>query len=389
MKNIKIRRLKRLFLHLNSKGDIITPIELRHILHRNPELSFHEFETTKLLTEVISKLHDALSLKIHTPMSTGLLVEYKVNNNDFLLFRADIDALPITEENQIEFRSQNNYMHACGHDVHTSILFSFLSYVLENKIQQNILFLFQPAEESGGGAMEFFKTRIFEQFKISNAFALHVSDEYTTGVVASTKGVLFASSLEVDINFYGVSAHVAFPQAGKNAFNALRLFLDSIDKLPGNISEPFIFGVGKIESGEIRNIIPGNARLEGTIRGLSIAHVNIFYKKLVDILEGVSQITGVRYNAVKGASYPEVIIDDKLFEKIVPGISNEFNFIDCGYKMTGEDFGFISHQYPSFMFWLGTNNGEKFGLHNPRFLPDDSMIEIGKKAFVSILKTMM
>ncbi len=374
---------------MNFKGDIITPIELRHILHQNPELSFHEIETTKLLTEVISKLPGSSILKIHTPMKTGLLVEYKVNKNNFLLFRADIDALPIIEENQIDFRSQNSNMHACGHDVHASILFSFLEYVLENNIQQNILFLFQPAEESGGGAMEFFKSRIFEKFKISNAFALHVSDEYSAGVIASTKGVLFASSLEVDINFNGVSAHVAFPQAGKNAFNALRLFLDSVDKLPGNISEPFIFGVGRIESGEIRNIIPGNSRLEGTIRGLSISQVNLFYKKLVDILEGVCQITGVNYKVVKGASYPEVIIDYNLFEKIVPAISTEFNFIDCGYKMTGEDFGYISHQYPSFMFWLGTNYGEKFGLHNPRFLPDDSIIEIGKKAFVSILKTIM
>lgn len=374
---------------MNSKGDLITPIELRHILHRNPELSFHEFETTQLLKDVISKLPESSVLKIHTPMSTGLLVEYKVNNNGFLLFRADIDALPIIEENQIEFRSQNNHMHACGHDVHTSILFSFLDYVLKNKIQQNILFLFQPAEESGGGAMEFFKTKIFEQFNISNAFALHVSDEFADGVIASSKGVLFASSLEVDINFNGVSAHVAFPQSGKNAFNALRLFLDSVDKLPGNISEPFVFGVGKIESGEIRNIIPGNARLEGTIRGLSISQVNLFYKKLIDILEGVSQITGVHYKAEIGASYPEVIIDDILFEKIVPSISTEFKFIDCGYKMTGEDFGYISHQYPSFMFWLGTNKGEKFGLHNPKFLPDDSIIELGKKAFVTILQTMM
>ncbi len=374
---------------MNFRGDVITPIELRHNLHRNPELSFHEFETTKLLRKVISKLPESSLLKIHTPLSTGLLVEYKINHNDFLLFRADIDALPILEENEIEFRSQNNNMHACGHDVHTSILFSFLNYVLENKIQQNILFLFQPAEESGGGAMNFFQTGIFGQYKISNAFALHVNDEYPEGVIASTKGVLFASSLEVNINFSGVSSHVAFPQAGKNAFNALRLFLDSVDKLPGNISEPFLFGVGKIESGEIRNIVPGNARLEGTIRGLSIAQVNLFYEKLIEILEGVRLITGVNFTTEKGASYPEVMVDEKLFEKIVPGISSEFNFVDCGYKMTGEDFGYISHQYPSFMFWLGSNYGEKFGLHNPKFLPDDSIIEIGKKAFVSILKTMM
>lgn len=327
------------------------------------------------------------ALKIHTPYRTGLLVEYKVNDKDFLLFRADIDALPIQEENQIAFRSINNFMHACGHDIHTSILYNFLIYVLENKIQQNILFLFQPAEESGGGAMEFFKTGVFDKFTVQSAFALHVTDEYTHGTAASSKGVLFASSLEVNIDFNGVSSHVAFPQEGKNAFNALRLFLDAVEKIPKDINEPFIFGAGKIEAGEIRNINPGHARIEGTIRCLSKTKTHNFYNRLITILDGVQIVTGVNYKIEKGADYPEVLINDELFEKVVPALSEKFNFIDCGYKMTGEDFGYISHQYPSFMFWLGTSNGEKFGLHNPRFLPDDSVIELGKNVFVSILNS--
>ncbi|MHB1686000.1 MAG: amidohydrolase [Ignavibacteriaceae bacterium] len=359
------------------------------MLHQHPELSFHEFETTRLLRKSIEELPDSSKLKIHSPYRTGLLVDYKVNDSDYFLFRADIDALPIQEENQIEFRSKNNFMHACGHDVHTSILYGFLIYVLANKIQQNILFLFQPAEESGGGAMEFFKTGIFEQFKVSNAFALHVTDEYPQGTVASSKGILFASSLEVNINFQGVSSHVAFPQEGKNAFNALRLFLDLVDKIPNDISEPFLFGAGKIESGEIRNIIPGHASLEGTIRGLSIAKVQKFYEHLINILEGVHNITGVKFHTEKGASYPEVIVNEKLYERLLPTLSKEFSFIDCGYKMTGEDFGFISHQYPSLMFWLGTLKEEKFGLHNSKFLPDDSVIETGKNAFAAILKAMI
>ncbi|MHB9011006.1 MAG: amidohydrolase [Ignavibacteriaceae bacterium] len=371
------------------KGEVISPQELRHILHQNPELSFHEFETTNLLRKSIEELKDSSKLKIHSPYRTGLLVEYRVNNSGYILFRADIDALPIKEENQIEFCSKNNFMHACGHDVHTSILYSFLNYVLENKIKQNILFLFQPAEESGGGAMEFFKTGIFNQFTVTKAFALHVTDEYSQGTIASTKGVLFASSLEVNINFQGVSSHVAFPQEGKNAFNALRLFLDSVDKIPRNISEPFVFGAGRIEAGEIRNIIPGHAKLEGTIRGLSNEGAQKFYESLINILEGIQKITGVKYHAEKGASYPEVIVNEELYDQLTPKLSKEFNFIDCGYKMTGEDFGYISHQYPSFMFWLGTSNGEKFGLHNPRFLPDDSVIETGKNAFVAILKSII
>ncbi len=363
----------------------LSPVELRHKLHQNPELSFHEFETTKILINSIKSLTNSSALKIHTPYKTGLLVEYTVNTGKYILFRADIDALPIKEENNVQFKSKNEFMHACGHDVHTSILFSLLRKVLEKEIDKNILFLFQPAEESGGGAMEFYGTKIFSKFNIASAFALHVTDEYPEGIIASTKGVLFASSLEVNIDFHGISAHVAFPAEGKNAFNALRLFLDYVDKLPKDISQPIVFGAGKILSGEVRNIIPGHARLEGTIRGLSGKKVSDFYNSLVNILYGIEKTTGVKIKIGKGSNYPEVIVNPKLYEKVVPALSKKFKFIDCGYKMTGEDFGFISHKYPSFMFWLGTSKGEKHGLHNPKFLPGDEAIAIGQSAFMELL----
>lgn len=367
----------------------INPIALRHKLHQNPELSFQEFNTTKLLIESIRNLIDSDKLKIITPYKTGLIVEYKVNDGKYLLFRADIDALPIKEENEIAFKSKNNFMHACGHDVHTAILFSFLQHVLKNKIQKNILFLFQPAEESGGGAIEFYNTGVFKKYNIQNAFALHVTDEYPIGTVASTNGVLFASSLEINIDFYGVNSHVAFPQEGKNAFNALRLFLDSIDKLPKDISKPFMFGAGKITAGEIRNILPGYARLEGTMRGLSSKELLKSYSIIENISIGIKKITGVNIETEKGAHYPEVIIDSKLFAKLSHTLSRKNNFIDCGYKMTGEDFGFFSHKFPSFMFWLGTSQGERHGLHNPKFLPDDKIINIGKSVYVEILKELI
>ncbi len=361
------------------------PVELRHILHRNPELSFKEFETTKLLTESIRGIDREGRLKIHTPYPTGLLVEYKPVEGEYILFRADIDALPISEENNIDFKSVNQYMHACGHDVHTSILFAFLKYVLESNIKKNILFLFQPAEESGGGAMEFYGTGIFDKFLIKNAFALHVTDEFPEGTAASTKGVLFASSVEINIEFIGESSHVAFPERGKNAFNALRSFTDSVDRIPKDITEPFVFGMGKITAGEVRNITPGFARLEGTIRGLSRARLDGYLEKINRLTQGVEEMTQVKVNIEYGASYPEVLVDDELYDRVVPAISAEFNFIDCGYKMTGEDFGFFSQKYPSFMFWLGTSKDERHGLHNPKFLPNDSAIETGRKMFEIIL----
>lgn len=364
----------------------LTPIRLRHNLHKFPEIAFKEFRTTNLLIDNIKNLAGANNIIIHKPYSTGLLVEYTVNDSDYLLFRADIDALPIKEENNVEYKSTNEFMHACGHDVHTSILYSFLSDVLHTKLQKNILFLFQPAEEAGGGAMEFYNTGIFDQFNIKNAFALHVTDEYPVGTVASTSGVLFASALEIDIEFIGESAHVAFPSEGKNAFNALRKFLDMNDNLSDQFRDKILFGIGKYFSGDVRNIAPGYAKLEGSIRGLSANNVLEFVNQLKSLLNKLKSETEVDYKINMGAHYPEVIVDDKLFKRISVVLSEEMNFIDCGYKMTGEDFGFFSQKWPSFMFWLGTSKGERYGLHNSKFLPPDEVIEVGKNVFNTILQ---
>ncbi|GBD87241.1 N-acetyldiaminopimelate deacetylase [bacterium BMS3Abin03] len=365
----------------------LTPSQLRHKLHQNPELAFIEFKTTELIISGVKALPGSDKLIIHTPFPTGVLFEYKVNDDPFILFRADIDALPIKEENEIDFKSTNDFMHACGHDVHTSILYSFLENVLRKKPNQNILFLFQPAEEAGGGAMQFYKTGVFNQFNVKNAFALHVTDEYPFGTIASTKGVLFASALEIDIEFIGESSHVAFPEKGKNAFNAMRKFLDENDELSKNYKDKLLFGIGKYVSGTVRNIAPGYAKLEGSIRGLSSELIDEYLSKLIAILKKLKTVTGVDYKITKGAHYPEVIVDDKLFDHYSKELSKQYNFIDCGAKMTGEDFGFFSQMFPSFMFWLGTSKGEQYSLHNPKFLPPDEAIEVGKSVFVEILNS--
>jgi N-acetyldiaminopimelate deacetylase len=365
----------------------LTPIQLRHKLHQYPELAFEESETTNTIVQIIQNLSGADKLKFHKPLDTGLLVEYKVNESEYLLFRADIDALPIKEENEIEFKSTNDFMHACGHDVHTSILYSFLIDVLEKNPDQNILFLFQPAEEAGGGAMEFYNTGVFEKFNIKNAFALHVTDEYPLGTIASTQGVLFASALEIDFEFIGESAHVAFPGEGKNAFNVLRRFLDEADKLQYKYADKILFGLGKFNSGTVRNISPGYAKIEGSIRGLSSNLIFEFLSNVEEILKKIERKTGVSYKIKKGAHYPEVIVDPVLYKKLQPSLMKEYKFLDCGHKMTGEDFGFFSQKWTSFMFWLGTSKGERYGLHNPKFLPPDEVIVVGKNIFVKLLNS--
>ncbi|MEZ7890309.1 MAG: amidohydrolase [Candidatus Wallbacteria bacterium] len=358
----------------------ISAVELRHILHANPEISFKEFQTTGVLVENITKLKNFNeTAKIMRPLETGLVVEYKINDGPFFIFRADIDALGIKEETGSSFSSLNGAMHACGHDIHTAVLYGFLKEAVENKISRNCIFVFQPGEETDGGADKILKTGILASYNIEAAYALHVTDEYDSGEIASSPGVLFASALEVDIEFMGISAHIAFPQNGKNAMNAMRLFLDHIDTIPKDISNPFVFGIGKISAGSVRNIIPAGAKLEGSIRSLSSEKSMKYYENLKTALDGIKTMTGVDYKIKTGAFYPEVVCNGHLFDKCIPVISNKFKFIECGYKMTGEDFGYFSKKYPALMFWLGSHDPKygRYGLHNPKFFPGDEIIETG------------
>lgn len=362
----------------------IEPIELRHVLHKFPELMFQEFNTTKALLENLAIIPELI---IYRPLDTGLVVEYRVNNGKFILFRADIDALPIKERTNCDFSSVNNFMHACGHDVHSAILYGVIREVVDRKIDQNIIFVFQPAEEGGGGAEKLINSGILEKFDISNAFALHVTDEYDFGTIASTAGVLFASSVELDLIVLGKSAHVAFPEKGIDSIKVLRLLLAQIDKIISIQIEPVLFGCGKIEGGSLRNILASEASAECTLRALSHEKLNYIIDKIKAKIQIIEEKIGAKIKLKLNAFYSEVKVDLKLYAQIKPMLEKYYKVVDCGVKMTAEDFGYFSKKYPSFMFWLGTSKGENFGLHTPYFLPDDEIINNGIEIYLRIISS--
>lgn len=363
----------------------MNPIELRHELHRFPEIKFAEFKTTELIINEIKNLDRII---IHRPLETGLIAEYKVNEGPYLLFRGDIDALEIKEDTGWEFSSSNNCMHACGHDVHTSVLFGFLKKVFEMKPDQNILFFFQPAEESGGGAEKTIKKGFFDKYNISNGFALHVTDDFEEGTIASRAGALFASAAEIDVNFIGKAAHVASPKNGHDAFKAMIAFMEMAERIPHSFEDPSLFAVGIAKAGIVRNIIPHTALMQGSIRSYSYENNKEFFHTLQEIGKNISKIFSVDIEVSTDAFYPEVKVDKELFYYLKERLSENFSFVECEARMTGEDFGFFTKLFPSFMFWLGTKRGEKHGLHNSKFLPSDDMVNKGIEIFQEILLLM-
>ncbi|MBI2417562.1 MAG: amidohydrolase [Ignavibacteriales bacterium] len=362
---------------------MISPITLRHELHKNPELMFEEFKTTELLLAAVEKLP---GLTIHRPLETGLVAEYKVNTGEYLLFRADIDALPIKELTGVSFASGNNNMHACGHDIHSSILYGFIKEVVERKIDKNILFVFQPGEEGGGGAERVLNSGLIQQFPVSNAFALHVIDEYDFGTVATTNGVLFAAALEINIDIIGKSAHIAFPDKGINAFKHLIAFLQKADAIVDAAPKPNLYGYGKVFSGTARNIIPEHARAESTLRTMKVELQKDITGKFIAELEKMKQEAGIDFTISFSSPYTEVVVNSGMYQKIVPALIEKFTVIDCGYKLTAEDFGLFSRAYPSFMCWLGTGREKRYGLHTPYFLPEDEIIAKGVELDLLILQ---
>ncbi|PLV60246.1 M20 family metallopeptidase [Thermotoga sp. KOL6] len=341
-------------------------IELRHLLHMNPELSFEEYKTKKILREAIEEIGYT---SIREVAKTGLVVEKKETEGPYVVLRAEMDALPIEEETNWEYASQNSNMHACGHDFHMSALYGAMKSLKDTK--KNFLFVFQPAEETGGGAKEVV-TFLKEEYNIKAAIGFHVTDEYDFGTVASRSGVLFASATEFDVYFKGVPAHIAFFERGRDALKTAVSFLHWLYNEKWDV----LVGVGRISGGRVRNVVPDEVILEGTIRSESLNITESILSEMEKVLISLKRKTGVTFSLKKGSVYPEVRVDSKLLEilRVVCGKLG-FRFIECEMKRTGEDFGYFSRVFPSLSFWFGVGEGKnRFGLHHPRFLPKDEYI---------------
>lgn len=263
-------------------------IKTRRWLHQHPELSLEEFETTNF----IKKELDNMGVAYDTPLDTGVVAYIKGTGEKSIAFRADIDALPIHEENDVAYRSQvDNVMHACGHDGHTTMLLAFVKRVKEltdvSPLSSTVYFIFQPAEETYGGANLLLNKYTFD-ITPSFVFGLHMMPDEKEGVIVSKPGPITASATEYRFFIKGLSAHVANKEQGHSAAEALLTVLNQLSQLQhyhlAGLHQNIVH-VGSFHAGEAINTVASNAYLEGTIRTYSQDDLEIVKEQMRRIKE--------------------------------------------------------------------------------------------------------
>ncbi len=362
------------------------PIELRHALHRIPELAFREYKTQAFILKHLQELTQTHGVKelfeiVRFEHSTGILLVYNNAETDeaYQLFRADMDALPITEKSGAAYSSEHSgIMHACGHDVHMAVLLGLIQRVWITRPRQNLLFLFQPAEEGEGGAQSILSEGILQHYQIKSAYALHVAGDMPVGTVSSKAGTFFGIPQEFDVRFLGKAAHVAYPEKGVDALqcgiNFINEIRKDIAKLPK--AERVIFHVGKMNAGVIRNVIPDDCLLQGTHRSLNLQKRDQVNALIHRHAEQEAKRLGAKAEVGILGSYEPVVNDAELVERLKGYCKDlSYEFVPAGTVMAGEDFGFFTTLYPGLLFWLGS--GSEHSLHSERFLPADESIPVG------------
>lgn len=371
-------------------------IQVRRDLHQIPEKGFEEYKTQSYLLQYIQALpQDRLEIKT---WKTGILVKVKGNNPSKIIgYRADMDGLPIVEKTNYEFKSvHEGYMHACGHDLHMTIALGLLTYFTNNAVNDDLLFIFQPAEEGPGGAQPMLESEELKLWRPDQIVALHVAPEYPVGTLATKPGILFANTSELFIDLKGKGGHAAYPHLANDMVVAASHFVTQLQTIVSRNINPLdsaVVTIGKIDGGTKQNIIAETARIEGTIRTLSMESMKTIKGRIEALAKGIEAGFECEISIDYGANYCQVYNDEALTGEFMNWVEQHFDgqegqvsdtktgpelrLIECREAMTGEDFGYFLEQIPGFMFWLGVNT--PYGLHHAQLEPAEEAIDVAVK----------
>ena len=372
-------------------------ISIRRYLHQNPELSLKEFNTAEFIVKELNKIGlDAQRGRENNGVVSNLNLG---KGKKTLMLRADMDALPIQEETNFEFKSKNpGVMHACGHDVHTSILLGVSKVLneIKDEINGNVKFVFQPAEENNptGGAPLMIKEGVLENPHVDNAVALHVWD-YPIGTIALKPNAMMSESNRIFITIKGQASHASKPHEGHDAIVCAAYLITQLQTIVSRAIDPsdvVVLTLSKINGGVRYNVLPGEVSIEGRVRCSSVEACEILPDKIEEFVKDVCKIHGCDYEYKFNHGYPVTMNDPKLTKLVKKSIINsmgEDSLIEMDNPDTGGgDFSFFAKEVPSCFMFLGCKsekNEDTCILHNSKFNCDEECIKIGIKTMVNIV----
>ena len=363
-------------------------IEVRHHLHANPELSYQEFETSKFIQSKLTEFGIPFEIKATTGV-VGLIKGKNPGSRVFAI-RADIDALPIIEENDVAYKStKKGIMHACGHDVHTTCLLGAAKILneLKGEWEGAVKLIFQPGEEKNpGGASYMIKEGVLENPTPSGIVAMHVHTGMPVGKTSFRSGKVMASADELYFTIKGKGGHAAAPNLCVDPIliaSHLIIALQQVISRNSNPFDPSVLSITSFQGGATTNVIPGEVKLMGTFRAMDEKWRAKAHQLIEKISKDLVHSMGGELDLHIDKGYPAVINNKKLND-VVKDAAEKFlgkeNVEETELRMGAEDFGYYAQQIPACFYRVGVMNKEKgitSGVHTPTFNIDESAIEVG------------
>ncbi len=356
-------------------------VAIRREFHQNPELSNEEYKTQNKILDYLKRLN----IPAQKCAKTGVVGQIG-SSGIVVALRADIDALPIQEVSDYYFKSVNpGVMHACGHDIHTTILLGVAKILSELQLNGTVKFLFQPAEETTGGALPMIDEGVLDNPKVDYVFGLHVMPYLEPGKIEIKKGQLNAASNAIKIKVIGKKGHGAYPESGVDAIIIAAHIVSALQSIVSRNTSPLnsvVLSLGSIHGGTKSNIICDEVILKGTMRTLN-PETRVFMKNKI---KEISELQAKSFGGICEVSfedgYEALINNNDLIESIYSlgnKILGKENVVYKEYPSMGvEDFSYFSNRVPSAFFHLGCKKSKTdLALHNSNFDLDESCIKTG------------
>ncbi len=375
--------------------------ENRRYIHMHPELSFREYNTSSF----IQKKLDEMGIKYVSGIAENGICAYIYGNKNIesksmksILIRADMDALPIDEVSDKPYKSQNkNVMHACGHDAHVAVLLGVCKVLnnFKDKFGGVVKAVFQPGEETSGGALPMIEEGVLENPHTDVCVALHCDSDLDCGTIRVKPGSLYASPDDFRITVKGKGGHGAEPHNCIDPIMISASIIQALNNLISRETDPFdnaVISVGSIHGGSATNIIPDSVEIQGTARSLTNELRGFLKKRIGETADGICKTFGAECEYEYTELFPPLINDEKLAEDVYDSACRSIGKDKCVWggapTMAGEDFSYFSQNRPSVLFKLGCRNkslGIVSPIHHSSFDIDENCLKTGVKVFIGFV----